>query len=236
MSGITNEGIVPKTQEDLLVDLGTYGRASIDAAMVLPAEMPTSKWGLIAGAIAKGLAECWLVLSQVPRMLDPANAVGEMADGIGALRGRPRFAASNAEFMVTIGISIGYTIAPGGVQIKKSGTNGPIYTNKFTLFNTIGGDTVDQTFICLTSGVVEPPVNGSTLVFVAPVTGLGPTLTLQGYSQIAGRNIESDAEYMARQSISIGNSAAAKAENMLQALLALDPDAYVYLKKHRRHR
>lgn len=131
--------------------------------------------------------------------------------------------------MVTIGISIGYTIAPGGVQIKVSGTNGPIYTNKFTLYNPMGGATADQTFICTTDGAITPPVNSSTLVFVSPVTGIGPTLTLQNYSQIAGRLLENDGEYMARQAISIGNSGAAKSENILQALLNRDPNAYMYM-------
>lgn len=231
MSGITNEGIVPKTQEDMLADLGAYGRASIDAAMVLPAEMPTSKWGLIAGAIAKGLAECWLVLSQVPRMLDPANAVGEMADGIGALRGRPRLAPTNAEFTASVDNAIDSSLAPGTVFVKQDGTTGPIYTNKSRIYPITGSGLpptlVDVQFICVTAGVIVPPANGATLVFVTPVANIGPTLTLNPYTQINGRTTESDADYMVRQSISIGNSASAKVENMMNALIAQDPDAYV---------
>lgn len=219
MSGLSNTGLDPKTKEQILADLGTYGRQEIDAAMVLPATAPTSKWGQISNVLADGLQECWLQLAQVARMVDPANAVGDILTGIGRLTGKTRIVKRNPSFRATV--VTGGPIAAGGTTYRVVGTTGPLYVNKY-LIN--GGTSYSVVFESTTEDPNVIP-NGSTVEYVS---GIVPTsVTFVDNSQDSGRANETDDEFRNRIALTIGAGPRTNLVSLLAAVSNLAGTTYV---------
>jgi uncharacterized phage protein gp47/JayE len=193
MAGITESGFVAKTFDEILASFDSAGKTSIDARMPDPRLKPTSKWGMISRACAYGLSELWKATASVHLMWDPRTARGIYCDIIGTLRGIPRIVARRATLYLQVVPAVDVPI--GGTTWKKTGTDGPLYTN--TAIIPAGGEGgYGSKFICSSDGIY-PIENSDTFEFV---TGIECTFVgIVAYSQDPGAVDEKDDDYMIRQ-------------------------------------
>ncbi|HXK18347.1 MAG TPA: baseplate J/gp47 family protein, partial [Polyangiaceae bacterium] len=114
MSGLTPEGFIAKTVDEILAELRQSQRSNVDGSL------NTSATGVIANlnmAFALELAACWEAIAEVYDAHDPASAEGIAADANGSLVGVPRRPATKA--LTTLRLTMATsTLVPSGSVVS----------------------------------------------------------------------------------------------------------------------
>lgn len=130
--GVTSQGFVQKTTEDILADIRTRQESSFGPGFL--ARIFTSVVGLLNAIFAALLAEGWQLAQNVYRSFYPDTAEGVALDNVAAISGAKRIAAKRSTVAVTIGGTIG-TVVPSGTVFSVTGS-GPRFRTISTV--TIG--------------------------------------------------------------------------------------------------
>ena len=112
MAGLTPEGFVGATVEELQADFARRQRATIDAQLNTTA---TALVGQFNGIYASSLAEVWEAAQDTFDQMDPAKAVGIFLDSLSAITGTVRRQATRSTATLRLTLSSGTTVETGAV-------------------------------------------------------------------------------------------------------------------------
>ena len=110
--GVTEEGFVEKTFEELLDEIEQSQRAAFGPAINTQAD---SVLGQINGILTDKLAELWEVALSVYRARQPDSANGEALDNVGAITGATRLQALPSSATVFVNLDAGVTLPSGSI-------------------------------------------------------------------------------------------------------------------------
>lgn len=205
MAQITPQGIIGKSLNEYLVDI--EGKLlAIDPNWNIDPDSPDGqKNGIDAEAMAnmdEGVVAAY-------RSKDPASAVGEALNDIGAISGVPRQQATYSVAPVTI-TGTPTTIIPAGVSVVRSRVDNTAWTLNSAVVIGVGG-TGSGFVTCTTAGRVVAGA-GELTVIGTPTAGwssvTNPTAATQGQPE------ESDAEYRIRRFESVSKPGSNMVDNM----------------------
>lgn len=205
MAQITPQGIIGKSLNEYLVDI--EGKLlAIDPNWNIDPDSPDGqKNGIDAEAMAnmdEGVVAAY-------RSKDPASAVGEALNDIGAISGVPRQQATYSVAPVTI-TGTPTKIIPAGVSVVRSRIDNTAWTLNSAVVIGVGG-TGSGFVTCTTAGRVVAGV-GELTVIGTPTAGwssvTNPTAATQGQPE------ESDAEYRIRRFESVSKPGSNMVDNM----------------------
>lgn len=205
MAQITPQGIIGKSLNEYLVDI--EGKLlAIDPNWNIDPDSPDGqKNGIDAEAMAnmdEGVVSAY-------RSKDPASAVGEALNDIGAISGVPRQQATYSVAPVTI-TGTPTKIIPAGVSIVRSRVDNTSWTLNAAVVIGVGG-TGSGFVTCTTAGRVVAGA-GELTVIGTPTAGwssvTNPTAATQGQPE------ESDAEYRIRRFESVSKPGSNMVDNM----------------------
>jgi len=132
--GITDQGFVRKTQENIITDLETAWKNAFGQDADLSEDSPNS---IIIGLMAEGYDELWQTAEDAYNSLNPNYATENALDNSMGIVGTKRKEASPSTANVSFkGDNI--TIIPAGTQVKQSATN--------LVFQTITASQISQGF------------------------------------------------------------------------------------------
>jgi uncharacterized phage protein gp47/JayE len=131
--GVTTEGFVEKTFEELLDEIEQAQRAAFGPAINTQAD---SVLGQINGIITDKLAELWEVALAVYRARQPDSANGEALDNVGAITGATRLQALPSSATVFVNLDDGTTLPSGSVM--SIGAAGARWTTVGAVNNALG--------------------------------------------------------------------------------------------------
>jgi hypothetical protein len=163
MAGFAIDGsFVPKTLAEILDDIAAAQRANIDAAL------DTSQYGVVGqlnGIVGNALAELWQLAEALHDALDPDKAVGAQQDGLYALSGTLRRAASRSTVVASVKLGGGASIAAGLAQASVLTNPAAKFVNADPMLNAGGSDAfVSVRFAALDTGPVL--ANAGTLTVI----------------------------------------------------------------------
>lgn len=205
MAQITPQGIIGKSLNEYLVDI--EGKLlAIDPNWNIDPDSPDGqKNGIDAEAMAnmdEGVVAAY-------RSKDPASAVGEALNDIGAISGVPRQLATYSVAPVTL-TGTPTTIIPAGVSVVRSRVDNTAWTLNAAVVIGVGG-TGTGFVTCTTAGRVVAGA-GELTVIGTPTAGwsavTNPTAATQGQPE------ESDAEYRIRRFESVSKPGSNMVDNM----------------------
>jgi uncharacterized phage protein gp47/JayE len=191
--GVTPEGFVPKTSEDIFAEVEAAQRANINAKLRTDAE---SVVGQVNQSLVPGEAELWEVLALVEGASDPARARGAQADALCALTGTEREPATKGRAVLTLGLNAGALVTAGHVaHVQGQPQNRWVTTEDAQ--NTGGSPaTFDVEAEAEAAGVYV--ANAATITVIAtPVSGW--TSVTNAEDAAAGSLAETDAALMLRR-------------------------------------
>lgn len=205
MAQITPQGIIGKSLNEYLVDI--EGKLlAIDSNWNIDPDSPDGqKNGIDAEAMAnmdEGIVAAY-------RSKDPASAVGEALNDIGAISGVPRQLATYSVAPVTL-TGTPTSIIPATVSVVRSRADNTAWTLNAAVVIGVGG-TGTGFVTCTTAGRVVAGA-GELTIIGTPTAGwssvTNPTAATQGQPE------ESDAEYRIRRSESVSKPGSNMVDNM----------------------
>lgn len=187
MAGITDQGFVLLTLNDILAELDADLRASLGADLNLSAD---SVAAILRGAPAVQFAATWELAQQIIHAYDPDQAVGAQLDGIAAFNGLRREGALVATGSIDVTGTSG-TVIPAGSLARDPVAEVTVETVSSV---TIAGGVATIPVRTLTPGAVNSLADGITVI-VTPVSGW---TAISGSTLTAGQDRESDFALRAR--------------------------------------
>jgi uncharacterized phage protein gp47/JayE len=130
--GLTTDGFVQKSLQDILDSMVAKQRATIDAGI------DTSAYSLIGqlnGIVASEVAELWELGQELYDGLDPDAAVGQQQDSLYSLTGTLRRAATYSTVIATVTLDAGADIAPGDAVASVLGHPTARFANRDRMTN-----------------------------------------------------------------------------------------------------
>lgn len=110
--GITEEGFVRKTQEDILAELEQEQKTRISARLNTQPETPL---GQLNGIFSERLAEVWELLEEVVHSTDPDGASGFLLRQVAALTGTTPHPATKGTVTLRLTLNDGTTVPAGSI-------------------------------------------------------------------------------------------------------------------------
>lgn len=202
MAGITAEGFVAKTIEEIKAELETDQLTTISPSLVLASDQPI---GQLNAASSKIAAEIWELLAIAYNAFDRDSAEGRLLDNVGAITGTPREAARKSLVTCTVNLGSSFTQVAGAMMCHVSGQETLKFTNRDTVTSTTSGN-----YSAVFESVDYGPVNanaGTLTVITNPVTGWNSVTN--ALDAVPGALQETDADYRQRQQdelTSVGSS------------------------------
>lgn len=221
-TGVTAQGFVAKTVDDILSDIEASQLATIDPALDVSPEQPI---GQLNGIYSDQLAQLWELAALCYNGMSRDNAEGPQLDNVNNLTGTKRLSASPSYTLQTNAFTQVGTYSAGALVANVSGQGSVQFANGEDVLIALVGGTYKATvnnvvvatsatlpitvtgtkFICLVDG---PTVaNAGTLTVITnPVTGWSSTTNPTDAS--LGSNVELDTPYRLRgdQEISASGS------------------------------
>lgn len=162
--GVTPQGFVVKPLDVCLQELEDLARATFGAGINLD---PSSRWGQFLGTLAGTYSELWDKLQESYQARDPDQATGASLEGICALTGTLRRAATRSKVVATLGGNAGTVVAAG----KIASVDGTGVRFRLVAEVTIGGGgTVAGNFEAEDTGPLPAPA-GTLTHIETPVAG-----------------------------------------------------------------
>lgn len=166
MAGVTNEGFVAKTIEEIKAEIDDDLLSTVDASLNLAPDQPI---GQINAAHAKKLAELWELGQVAYNGIDRDNAEGRLLDNCGALTGSPRDPARKSVVVMSLNLNAGFS-QPAGVMMVNVLGSSERWVNRDPVA-TVGADaSYEATFESVNYGPIA--ANAGTLTQITnPITG-----------------------------------------------------------------
>jgi uncharacterized phage protein gp47/JayE len=202
MAGVTSEGFVAKTVEEIKDEIETDELDTIDPSLNLQPEQPI---GQINAIIAKKLAEVWELAQVAYGAFDRDSAEGRLLDNIGALTGTPREGVSKSLVAVTLDLDASFSKGVGEMMAHVKGQPEIKFTNRDAVTSTTAGtytawfESVDYGPVAANAGTLEE--------ITTPITGWNSITNAADATP--GSLEETDAAYRQRQTdelTSVGSS------------------------------
>lgn len=213
--GITDDGFVAKTQNDILDELDTYQKANIDSALNTSAG---SVLGQLNAIFSDQVREAWELIEGVYNGFYPDTASGAQLDQVAALTGTTRQAATKSTVTLTLTLDAGVTV-PAGSVVSVDGNSSARFV---TLANATNGGGVPADIDADAEAETAGPVTGYQYTITeieTPVAGW--TAVINNESAAIGSNIETDAALRARREDEIRLPGSSTIETIRAALLAV---------------
>lgn len=192
--GLTADGFVAKTLEDVEAGFVMQQRANIDA------NIDTSQFELIGqlnGIMANEIAEVWELAEAVHDAMDPDKAVGAQQDALYALTNTLRLGSSKSTVVATVVLLPEANIAVGDAQASVAGNPSAKFVNAAAMVGDPGGPTsVDVAFESVAAGPVV--ANAGTLT-VIDGSQIGWDSITNAEDAELGRLTESNLSYRVRR-------------------------------------
>ena len=192
MAGVTDQGFVVKTTEEIDQEIKDCLRADISASLNLT---PESALGQIVSIFAAKTADVWETMRAVYMSNNPKEASGRALDQIGSFAGITRNAATPSTVTAELTLDPGATVPIGSVAAV-AGLNGAQFE---TLAPVTNGGGVPAVFPVLMQSLETGPIqalSGTLTVIVTPVTGW--TAVNNPLDAMMGSFEETDEEFRAR--------------------------------------
>lgn len=160
MAGVTSEGFVPKTLDELLADVDAPIKAFVGESAALHAQ---ARLGQIRGIVSERYADLWEALEALEASFDPDQAEGTALDALCALTGTVRKAATKSTVTGTATGNNG-TVLPSGrtVSVAEIGTKFVtlagatlVSLTPWAPYTAVVGDrrsNASRSYICITAG------------------------------------------------------------------------------------
>lgn len=193
MAGVTADGFVTPTIEEIKQDIEDEQLAVVDPALNLSPSQPI---GQLNAVFSRKLAEAWEALAVAYNAFDRDAAEDRLLDNIGALTGTPRDPARKSEVPVTLNLNAGFSRAPGTMFATVSGQPTIVFTNRDAVA-TVGADAAYATVF---ESVEFGPVvaNAGTLTVINPAISGWNSITNPEDADL-GALEETDDAYRQRQ-------------------------------------
>jgi len=192
VSGLTPEGFVAKTVDEILAELRQSQRSNVDGSL------NTSATGVIANlnmAFALELAACWEAIAEVYDAHDPVSAEGIAADANGSLVGVPRRPATKA--LTTLHLTMApNTLVPSGSVVSDPARPTVRFVTLVDALTSTTSTSVDVAAAAETAGVLTAGADTLTKI-ESPASGW--TAVTNPATAIPGQDVETDEEYRIRQ-------------------------------------
>ena len=215
MAGVTNDGFVTKTLEEIKAEL------EADLISALGAETnvtSTSVLGQLIGLFASSNREVWEAIESVYKSFDVDQATGSSLDAMAALSGSIRLAATKSTVTGTINIDNGVTVPLGSVA-SVSGNASARFVTLVAVTNS-SGSTADFSVAMEAESTGIVVANASTLTVIeTPVAGWN-TVT-NAADATPGTNVETDAELRIRRDEDLRAAGNATVEALKADILAV---------------
>lgn len=229
--GVTPQGFVPKTTEDILEDIRVRQEASFGPTFL--ARIVTSVVGLLNAIFAAMLADAWQLANNVYRSFYPDTAEGVCLDYVAQIHGVQRKVQSKSTVHLLFkGSPIG-TVVPAGTVVSHASTG--------VRFVTIESGTLASLFVHGTAAFVESeaedygPVeaaSGTLTVIETPVAGISQVTNYNVDAEL-GQFTETDEEFRLRREQELRAQGASVASAIRADLLQVEDvvAAKVFLNK-----
>lgn len=168
MAGLTADGFVAKTFEEIRAGFEAKQRATLDQ------NIDTSEYSLIGGLngiMATEIAAVWELAEEVHDAFDPDKAAGESQDTLYSLTGTIRRAAQSSSVQATVNLKANTTIAKGAAQASVAGNAASKFVNDEPMVNATGVPAnVSVRFVATRTGPIA--ANAGTLTVIdTPLAG-----------------------------------------------------------------
>lgn len=203
--GLSPTGFEKRTTEDILEQLATDHRSNISTALDVSSSSPV---GQLDGANTKLFTELWDLAQAVYTAMDPDKNGGEAQDGICAITGTIRGAATHSQQKsATVGLNVGTMLTVGSLVavlsnpsarfrfrgVEPAVVGDPVVEANFTAPST---STFAMRFEAVDMGPIAAPA-GTLTVIVTPISGW--TSVTNPTDAIPGTNIEADSALRTRR-------------------------------------
>jgi len=182
MAGLTDDGLVIKTTDEILGEINEQQQADINPGLNLSSATPL---GQINGITAAKLGEIWDVLRAVHMSMYPASASGRSLDNVCSFTGTKRHDAVKSQLAaVVVNLDDGFSAAAGELIASVAGDPTRRFVNVDAVENTSGiTDDFDVNFEAETAGAV-PCLAGQLTVIAESLSGwnsvTNPTDAIEG--------------------------------------------------------
>jgi uncharacterized phage protein gp47/JayE len=216
--GLTADGFVAKTLQDIEAGMVAQQRANIDPGI------DTSQYGLIGqlnGIMASEIAELWELAEAVNDAMDPAKAGGASQDALYGLTGPEREDAKPSHVLCTVVLAAGTTIGPREAVASVVGSPTSKFTNVAAMVNVgaVPATLLDVPFESLATGPVQ--ANAGTLTQRDTLI-TGWTSVTNPLDAELGSGVESDAAYRQRREDELAAQGGGTVDGIRADLLQLD--------------
>lgn len=224
MSFITPTGVAIQTVEEILAELAAEQQSEIDPLVGTDA---TNVLGMINGIYASHEREDQEAIQELATALNPDNADDAILDGICAITGTFRNAATATHFSgskkLTVSLEPGAIVTDGLTKFAVTGDPTIVFTATETVENT---DVVTGNYqvsaICDTTGPIAV-VAGTVTTILTPTTGVNSVNNAT--DAVTGRARETDAELRLRRDREIRQAGSSSASAIAADLLAMENDS-----------
>ncbi len=223
MAGVTSEGFVAKTLEEIKGEIETDELDTIDPSLNLQPEQPI---GQINAIISRKLAEVWELAQVAYNAFDRGSAEGLLLDNIGGLTGTPREAASKSVVEVTLDLDASFSKGIGEMMAHVTGQPEIKFVNRDAVASTTAGtytawfESVDYGPVVANAGTLEE--------ITSPITGWNSVTNAADATP--GSLEETDEEYRQRQEDELASTGSSTVDAIRVDLLDVDgvEQAYVF--------
>ena len=189
--GIGPTGFTKKTLEEILSEIETDERATIDPALN---QQPTAPVGQLNGVFSRKAAELWELAETVYNAFNSGAAEGAQADNVAALTGTVRKSARKSRTAQTLNLNAGVTV-PAGSVVSVAGQPQYKFELQADVVSTTSGN---YPGIMLSQQTGAIPANAGTLTVIeTPVSGWNSTTN--ALDAELGAPVETDAALMLRR-------------------------------------
>ena len=217
-AGLTSSGFEAKTLAEILADIETAQRATIDPTLDTSAE---SVVGNLNASVATKLRELWELLAILYAARSPRNASLEALDGLCAITGTTRKSATKGTVELTLTIRHGSTV-PAGSVVNVAGDA----TNRWkTLEAKTNNAGAVGSYAALTVAA-EAESAGHVLAYAHTITEI--TTPVSGWAYVdntldadPGRDVETDAALRLRREREVQGAGAGTVGAITAALSAV---------------
>jgi uncharacterized phage protein gp47/JayE len=192
--GLTPEGFVPKSLEDVLADVVTRQRADLGPDIDTS---PFSVIGQLNGIFASKCVELWETGQELYDALDPDMASGVQQDALYSLTNTLRRGAKKSTVTATVNLSAATTIAAGAAVASVQGNSVARFVNVEPMLNA-GGAPADVE-VLFESQEFGPVVANATTLNVIETFIAGWNSITNPDDAALGSFVETDAAYRIRR-------------------------------------
>lgn len=216
MSGLTSTGFVAKTAQEIIADLETAQRATVDGSL------NTSATGVIANLNASfglQLAQVWELLGEIYDAHDPNSAQGVAADHNGALSGATRLDHTKSTVTLRLTMDAHTTVLAGSV-VSMDGDGSVRFVTLDDVITLGSGATLDVRAEAEDFGAIH--AGADTLTQIESPTS-GWTAVTNPSAAEAGQDVETDEAYRARRVQEIASEGGSTTAGIIADLRKLTP-------------